>query len=57
MKLFKISLISLIAFSAVFSTAIASDFGWTRDFNIQAQADSSGFRSLTPTIKMEGQNV
>jgi len=54
MKLFKIS---LIAFFAVFSTAIASDFGWTRDFNIQAQADSSGFRSLTPTIKMEGQNV
>jgi len=49
MKLFKISLISLIAFFVVSSAAIASDFGWTRDFNIQAQADPSGFRARLAT--------
>ena len=26
------------------STAIAGDFDWVRDFNIQAQADQSGFK-------------
>ena len=49
MKLFKISLISLIAFFAVSSTAIASDFDWIRDFNIQAQADPSGVRARLAT--------
>jgi len=49
MKLFKISLISLIAFFAVSSAAIASDFGWTRDFNIQAQLDPSGVRARLAT--------
>ena len=49
MKLFKISLISLIAFFAVSAAAIASDFGWTRDFNIQAQADPSGVRARLAT--------
>ena len=49
MKLFKIFLISLIAFFAVSSAAIASDFGWIRDFNIQAQADPSGVRAKLAT--------
>ncbi len=49
MKLFKVSLIALIALFAVSSAAIASDFGWTRDFNIQAQADPSGFRARLAT--------
>ena len=45
MKLFKILLIFSMALLVVSSTAIASDFGWTRDFNIQAQADPSGLRA------------
>jgi hypothetical protein len=49
MKLLKISLISLIAFFAVSSAAIASDFSWAKDFNIQAQADPSGFRAKLAT--------
>ena len=49
MKLFKISLISLIVFFAISSAAIASDFGWTRDFNIQAQLDPSGVRARLET--------
>jgi hypothetical protein len=49
MKLLKISLISLIALFAVSSAAIASDFGWTRDYNIEAQADPSGFRAKLAT--------
>jgi hypothetical protein len=49
MKLFKISLISLIAFFTVSAAAIASDFGWTRDFNIQAQVDPSGVRARLAT--------
>jgi len=39
MKLFKIFLISSIVLLGISSAAIASDFGWTRDFNIQAKAD------------------
>jgi len=39
MKLFKILLIASMALMIVSSAAIASDFGWTRDFNIQAKAD------------------
>jgi len=49
MKLFKILLISSMAFLVVSSVAVASDFGWTRDFNIQAQADPSGFRARLAT--------
>jgi hypothetical protein len=49
MKLFKIPLISLIVFFTVSAAAIASDFGWTRDFNIQAQADPSGVRARLAT--------
>ena len=45
MKLFKILLISSMAILVVSSAAIASDFGWTRNFNIQAKADPPGFRT------------
>ena len=45
MKLFKILLISSLALLVISSTAIANDFSWTRDFNIQAKADPSEFRS------------
>ncbi len=44
MKLFKILLISSLVLFVVSSAATASDFGWTRDFNIQAKADWPGFR-------------
>ncbi len=49
MKLGKILLISSMAFFVFSSAAIASDFGWTRDFNIQAQADTSGVRARLAT--------
>jgi hypothetical protein len=49
MKLYKIFLISLIAFLAVSSAAVANDFGWTKDFNIQAQAEPSGIRARLAT--------
>jgi hypothetical protein len=49
MKLFKILLISSMALLVVSSVALASDFGWTRDFNIQAQVDPSGFRARLAT--------
>ena len=49
MKLCRIVLIALMALLVVSSAATASDFGWTRDFNIQAQADPSGFRARIAT--------
>ena len=49
MKLFKILLIASIALLIVSSAAIARDFGWTRDFNIQAKADPPGFRARLAT--------
>ena len=49
MKLFKIFLISLIAQLVITSAAMANDFGWTEDFNIQAQADPSGFKARLAT--------
>lgn len=49
MKVFKILLISTMALFVVASAAIAGDFDWTRDFNIQAQADQSGFRARMAT--------
>jgi len=36
----------LLLFSSI---AIAKDFGWVNDFNIQAQADPSGFRARLAT--------
>jgi hypothetical protein len=49
MKLFKIFLIFSMTIFVVSSAAIASDFGWTKDFNIQAHADPSGFRARLAT--------
>lgn len=49
MKLFKIFLISLMAQLVITSAAMANDFGWTEDFNIQAQADPSGFKARLAT--------
>jgi hypothetical protein len=49
MKLFKILLISSMALFVLSSIAMAGDFEWLRDFNIQAQADPSGFRARLAT--------
>ena len=49
MKIYKIPLIILIALLVFSSAAIANDFGWTRDFNIQAHADPSGVRARLAT--------
>jgi len=49
MKLYKNLLISLLAIFVVSTSVMASDFGWTDDFNIQAQADPSGFRTSLAT--------
>src|SRR5210317_809185 len=45
MKLCKILLISSMTILFVSSLAIAGDFGWTRNFNIQAKADPLEFRA------------
>jgi len=45
MKLCKILLISTMTILSVSSLAIAGDFGWTRNFNIQAKADPLEFRA------------
>jgi len=49
MKLCKILLISALALFVVSTAAIAGDFDWLRDYNIQAQADPSGFRAQLAT--------
>jgi len=51
MKLQKILLIVSVAFLFVSSAAIvaAGDFDWAKDFNIQAQADPTGFRARLAT--------
>lgn len=45
MKLCKILLISSMTILVVSSAATAGDFGWTRNFNIQAKADPLEFRA------------
>ena len=49
MKLFKILLVSTLALFVVSSTAMAGDFDWMRDFNLQAQVDPSGIRTRLAT--------
>jgi len=49
MKLIKILFMAVIALLVFSSAVIANDFGWTEDFNIQAQADPSGFRARLAT--------
>jgi hypothetical protein len=43
--LFTLSMMVLL----ISSVAVASDFSWLRDFNIQAEADPSGFRARLAT--------
>ena len=45
MKPIKILFVFLILLLFVSPAAPASDFDWIKDFNIQAQADPSGFRA------------
>lgn len=49
MKILKIFLILQLVLCVVSSSVVASDFGWADDFNIQAQADPSGFRARLAT--------
>ncbi len=43
-------LIAVSLFIVIFSSvAVAGDFDWVRDFNVQAQADQSGFRARLET--------
>ena len=45
MKTLKIWLVVFTVFLLVSPAAIAGDFDWTKDFNIKAEADPSGFRA------------
>jgi hypothetical protein len=45
MKLIKFLFIFIMIQFIVISAVTAKDFGWTEDFNIQAQADPSGFKA------------
>ena len=49
MKLLKFFFIFSMSLLVVTTTAVAGDFGWTKDLNIQAQADPSGFRARLAT--------
>jgi len=49
MKKLRIVLVALIVSLAAASLAVAGDFDWIRDFNLQAQADPSGFRAKLAT--------
>jgi len=57
-KPYKILLISLLALLVFSSAAIAGEFSWIKDFNIQAQADPSGFKArLATRFKIAEANV
>jgi hypothetical protein len=45
MKKFKMAILILAMLIAASTAAIAGDFDWITDLNIQAQADPSGFRA------------
>jgi hypothetical protein len=49
MKMKKILFVLLMMSLFIPSTLPAADFGWMPDFNIQAQADPSGFRARIAT--------
>lgn len=49
MKLHRMAFAVSMALLLVSSAAVAGDFEWARDFNIQAQADPSGFRARLAT--------
>lgn len=45
MKPLRSMLIIVLTLFSITSAGFAGDFDWTRDFNIQAEADPSGFRA------------
>jgi len=49
MKVLKMLFAVSMTILLVSSAAVADDFDWIRDFNIKAEADSSGFRSILAT--------
>lgn len=49
MKLFKMMFVTAMTILFIAPAAFAGDFDWARDFNIQAQADPSGFRARLAT--------
>lgn len=49
MRLLTILFIFLALLSGLSSAALAGDFGWTEDFNLQAQMDPSGFKARLAT--------
>jgi hypothetical protein len=49
MKMIRVFFAVSMAFLLFSSAVIAGDFGWMRDFNIQAEADPSGFRARLAT--------
>ena len=49
MKNFKIIILTLMMLIVVSTSIIAADFDWIREFNIQAQAEPSGFRARLAT--------
>jgi hypothetical protein len=58
MKIFKMLFFTLMTFLILTSSASARDFAWTRDFNIRAEADPSGFRaSLAARFKIGNADV
>lgn len=48
-KLLMVSVMLLLVSSAVAVGVAAEDFAWTKDFNIKAEADPSGFRASLAT--------
>ncbi len=53
MKPFKMLVLILMAFLVATQTVVAGDYDWVRNFNMQAQADPSGFRAkLTTRFKI-----
>lgn len=49
MKTIKVFLLASMTFLLFSSAVIAGDFDWIKDFNIQAEADPSGFRARLET--------
>ncbi len=49
MKLIKMLFLVLMVLLLVSSRAVAGDFDWVKDFNIQAEADPSGIRARLAT--------
>ena len=49
MKMIKVFFVVSMALLLFSSAVVAGDFDWIRDFNIQAEADPSGFRARLAT--------